>query len=292
MNRRSKSEVAGFRFQTERLVMKFLVLSICLLPSSFSLLKAQSHVPLTVNAGNSTGVCPGDSVKIGGNPSASGGTPPYTYSWQPTTGINNPTASNPYVKPSATTNYTLTVKDSSGNTASGIINVALDSLPIVSAGSDQSILAGTATLLQATGAVNYYWTPTNPLINQNSANPSAEPNATTVFCVQGVDGNGCSNSDCMTLYVIPCDSIFIYNSFTPNGDGYNDAFYLGNIEKYPENKLEVYNRNGKLVFQESPYLNDWFGRIDGTDLPCATYYFILTPGKGKSKVQGSVTIIR
>lgn len=255
-------------------------------------LNAQLLTALTANAGSNTGVCPGDTVKIGGSPSATGGTPPYTYSWQPATGLDFPNAPNPDAFPSAATDYTLTVNDGAGNSSFDIVNVTIYSLPAVNAGADQTILEGTNTVLQASGAVDYYWTPTEPLFNQNSANPVAEPNTTTVLCVLGVDGNGCTNADCMTLYVIPSDTILIYNSFSPNGDGLNDFFYISNIEKYTENKLEVFNRNGKLVYQKTPYQNDWNGRIDGVDLPCATYYFILTPGKDKSKMQGAVTIIR
>jgi hypothetical protein len=47
-----------------------------------------------------------------------------------------------------------------------------------------------------------------------------------------------------------------------------------------------------MVYQASPYNNDWNGKISGVELPCATYYYILYPGSGKPKRQGAVTIIR
>jgi gliding motility-associated-like protein len=248
--------------------------------------------PLIADAGPNTSVCPNDSVQIGGNPAALGGIPPYTYSWQPSASLDNPTAPNPNASPSSTTNYTLTVTDGAGNTATSVVNVLLFTPPAVSAGSDQTIVEGTTTLLNATGAVQYYWTPTTGLYNQNSANPLAEPVATTTYCVVGLDNNGCSGTDCMVLTVLPSDTLVVYNAFTPNGDGNNDFFHIGNILKYPQNKLEVFNRNGKLVFVRSPYQNDWDGKVDGVELPAATYYFILSPDNGKSKIHGSVTIIR
>jgi hypothetical protein len=62
-------------------------------------------------AGNDQTVNPGDSVQIGGNPAAADGYGNYYYLWTPDTGINNPTAPNPWAKPYETTVYRLTVYD-------------------------------------------------------------------------------------------------------------------------------------------------------------------------------------
>ena len=290
MNRQSKFLVAGFWSPlnvNHRGVILFFIFNL-----SFLISNSQSFAPLTANAGNNTGVCPGDSVKLGGNPTASGGNPPYTYSWLPTASLDLPNSPNPNAFPVTSTNYTLTVTDAASNSTTDIMNVGIYTLPIISAGIDQTILSGESTSLTASGAFNYYWTPTQDLTNQNTASPIAEPASTTTFCVVGVDVNGCSNTDCVVIDVIPSDELVIYNSFTPNGDAINDFFYISNIQKYPENKLEIFNRNGKLVYQQSPYTNQWSGRIDGADLPCATYYYVLSPGGGRPKISGAVTIIR
>jgi len=267
---------------------------ICLLFFTFYfLLFTSSAQSLSANAGNDTGVCPGgDSITIGGNPSATGGTTPYTYFWQPATGLDFPASANPKCYPASATNYTLTVSDALGNVSVDIVNVAIYVPPIVNAGADQTIIEGTNTQLSASGAVNYFWTPTQTLYNQNTATPFAEPTDSTTYCVIGTNNNGCGSSDCMIVYVIPSDELVVYNAFSPDGDGLNDVFFIGNIQKYLQSKLEVFNRNGKLVYQASPYLNDWNGKVDNTELPCATYYYVLTPGNGRSKINGSVTIIR
>lgn len=259
---------------------------------SFLLSHSQTLSALSANAGSNTGVCPNDSVMIGGNPSATGGTPPYFYSWQPATGLTNPSSANPYAAPSSPTNYTLTVTDAASNSSVDIIFVDTFPVPNVNAGIDQTILEGMNTLLQGSGATQYYWTPTQTLYNQNTATPFAEPGATTIYQLQGLDANGCQNFDNVIVFVIPSDTLIVYNAFTPNGDGFNDFFFISNIDKFPECKLEVFNRNGKLVLQQSPYNNDWYGRVDGTELPCATYYYVLSPGSGKEKLRGSVTLIR
>ena len=72
----------------------------------------------------------GSTVTLGGAPTASGGTPSYTYSW------NNGAAStsNPGVAPTNTTSYIVTVTDSKGCSATATTTVTVHSLPIVSAG--------------------------------------------------------------------------------------------------------------------------------------------------------------
>lgn len=285
MSKGNKLQITDYRLPVA--IICSLQFAIC------NLISAQSLAPLSANAGNNTGVCPGgDSTTIGGNPSATGGTLPYTYSWQPATGLDFPNTPNPKSSPASATNYTLTVTDGAGNSSVDVVNVAIYSLPTVSAGPDQTILEGANTILQGSGALYYYWTPPETIYNQSAATPVAEPGTTTTYCMIGVDGNGCANYDCATVFVLPSDELIIYNAFSPNGDGLNDFFFIGNIQKYPESKIEVFNRNGKLVFQKSTYLNDWDGKVEGTELPCATYYYVLYPGSGKPKMQGAVTIIR
>ena len=65
---------------------------------------------LIVSAGgNQTIDCDNTNVTLNG--SASNGTPPYSYSWSPTTGLSDATIANPIASPTSTTTYTLTVTD-------------------------------------------------------------------------------------------------------------------------------------------------------------------------------------
>lgn len=51
------------------------------------------------------------------------------------------------------------------------------------------------------------------------------------------------------------DNLKIYNIITPNGDGYNDYLKVENIERYPENTIEIINRWGALVYEVKGYNN-------------------------------------
>jgi uncharacterized repeat protein (TIGR01451 family)/gliding motility-associated-like protein len=81
-----------------------------------------------------------------------------------------------------------------------------------------------------------------------------------------------------------CD-IVVFNAVSPNDDGENDVFYIGGIECYPENRVEIYNRWGVLVFERTGYNNTdrafkgiSEGRVtvnQSVGLPVGTYYYIL-----------------
>lgn len=94
---------------------------------------------LIVNAGANQVIQSGTSTQLGGGPTASGGTPPYIYSWNPTNTLNNSGASNPLSSPTVNTTYNLIVTDSKGcsatdnvqvNISSGCQTYILDSLAI------------------------------------------------------------------------------------------------------------------------------------------------------------------
>lgn len=79
------------------------------------------------DAGQDTSLCAGSCTTIGGSPTAWNGYTPYTYSWSPATGLSSPTVANPIACPSSTTNYTLTVTDSHGHTATDNVTITVNS---------------------------------------------------------------------------------------------------------------------------------------------------------------------
>jgi len=78
----------------------------------------------------------------------------------------------------------------------------------------------------------------------------------------------------------PCD-ICIPEGFSPNGDGRNDVFEIVGLERFPNNRLKVFNRWGEEVFDQINYQNNWGGDnqgkqevLNGDLLPVGTYYVI------------------
>ena len=136
----------------------------------------------TVDAGINQTVCAGLSVTLNGAGAS-------TYSWN--NGVINAV---PYV-PTISQTYTVTGVDANGCSNTDQINVNILSLPMVSAGLDQTICAGDSITLNATGATNYTW-------NNGVTNATAfAPSATLTFTVSGIDQNNCSNSDQVVITV-------------------------------------------------------------------------------------------
>jgi len=260
-------------------------------------LQAQS-ASLQVDAGPYHGVCPGitPTFTLGGNPTASGGNGTYTYQWQPTTSLNNSTIANPIASPTVTTTYTVTVT-SNGETKPGTVTIYFYNYS-VNAGRDTTISQGQTITMhaQAPGAstINWSCTTSQNIYNQNTGNPDVFPSATATYTVAGTffPGN-CIVYDYVTVNVIQGNNLFFFNTFTPNGDGANDVFYIGNLEKYPDNILEIYNRYGQKLFSKTPYQNDWNGTFLNTELPAGTYFYILDTRSDTGGVhKGTVTIVK
>ncbi|MFI5148685.1 MAG: gliding motility-associated C-terminal domain-containing protein [Bacteroidia bacterium] len=243
------------------------------------------------HAGTGGAYCAGTSsfVNLGtGNP----GTGP-TYSWSPAAGLSSTTSPTPVATPTVTTTYTMSVTENPCPPKSETVTIIVHQPPPVNAGVYTTIYEGGKATLHGSGATVYYWTPTFPPIAYNgTANPDVEPTTTTTYTLQAHDQFGCTGNDTVTVFVIRSDAPVIYNTFSPNGDGSNDTWYIGNIWKYPTAKLDVYNRYGKLVYSKIGYANDWDGSNFGDSLPEATYYYILDLADGSKPYKGSVTIIR
>lgn len=92
------------------------------------------------------------------------------------------------------------------------------------------------------------------------------------------------------------DRFFIPNIITPNGDGMNDVWKLDFLTEYPDHKLTVYNRYGKVVFRADHYNNDWDGSGQGNagyvayfNLPNGIYTYVIDLGN-KEILKGWVEI--
>ncbi|HSD13686.1 MAG TPA: T9SS type B sorting domain-containing protein, partial [Flavobacterium sp.] len=91
------------------------------------------------------------------------------------------------------------------------------------------------------------------------------------------DKNGCGNPPPQTVYVLDYPRFF-----TPNGDGYNDTWFIKNLDAfYPNSKLYVFDRYGKLVKHISPLNDGWNGTLNNYSLPSDDYWFTLSLDNGR-----------
>ena len=76
---------------------------------------------------------------------------------------------------------------------------------------------------------------------------------------------------------LPEDQVKVSNLITPTVYGPESKWEIINIEKYPNARVYVYNRNGQIVFEKIGYQNDWAGTFKGTSdyLAAGSYYYIV-----------------
>jgi gliding motility-associated-like protein len=76
-----------------------------------------------------------------------------------------------------------------------------------------------------------------------------------------------------------CESLEPKDTLTPNGDGQNDGWFIGNIENTVSNTVRLFNRYGVKVFEASNYVNgSWGGEsTEGGSglLPAGSYYYVI-----------------
>lgn len=91
--------------------------------------------------------------------------------------------------------------------------------------------------------------------------------------------------------IINVSKVILPNSFTPNGDGFNDKWTLSGINLYPNSQVIVYNRYGKPVFNSKGIHDDWDGTSNGSPLPVGTYYYIIDLKDKSKKISGWLLLI-
>jgi hypothetical protein len=134
---------------------------------------------------------------------ASGGTSPYTYNWSnggTTQSISNLSAGN----------YSVTVTDSKGCTATASTTINNTSGPTVDAGADKSGCVGSTFNLSATangGTSPYTYAWDNGL--GNGQNKTVNPGFTTTYTVTVTDANGCTAVDQVKVIIYPNPSVSI-----------------------------------------------------------------------------------
>jgi gliding motility-associated-like protein len=110
------------------------------------------------------------------------------------------------------------------------------------------------------------------LDDPTSINPTVIAEETTSFQVSAQVGE-CDVTDVVSLTI--GSPIEIYNSISPNGDGINDVWNIGEIERFPTCQIEVFDRWGQSVFKSVGYQQAWDGTYKGRYLPTAAYYYVI-----------------
>lgn len=180
--------------------------------------------------------------------------------------------------------------DGTYDTTSTTVNI-IDYIPLIISGVDSlnvcSQMNETALMYCSVNngvpPYNFVWSPDNGypsndsiLVQPNHLHPNLN-----VFEVTVTD-------QCNKSILLP--GIMVYdqcplvapNIITANNDNINDFFIIQNLEDFDAVAIQIFNRWGNLIYENSDYQNDWKGETaNGSMLTEGVYFYKVTPDSEK-----------
>jgi len=253
--------------------------------------------PFTLTASLDTFVCAGGSIGL----TAAGAV---RYEWAGA-GLSATTGSSVTARPAATTTYTVTgYGPDNCFTQTKNIRITVIALPVVNAGRDTTIMVGSSFVLRPSYTGNnlaYNWTPATYLSCADCDRPTTSPREPMEYSVEVRNAFGCTAADKLRIELrCNAESIFLPNTFTPNGDGANDIWYPRGGGIKTVRYLKVFNRWGQVIFERSNFNTDdrsagWDGTYQGQPLPPDVFVYTLGTvcDNGQNlETKGNVMIVR
>lgn len=206
--------------------------------------------------------------------------------------------------PVGTTDVTYTATDNANNVTTCTFQVVVqDIVPPVISNCPGDITLATSS---ESGTAVVDWTPPTAtdectLISFLPTHNPGDifPTGTTTVTYTATDKSGnittCSFSVKVGMEETPLD---ITQLVTPDGNGSNDTWLIGNIEKYPANKVIVVDRWGSVIYTTTGYdnvKNVWNGESQkGGLVPTGTYFYTLSIHSGATVTErkGFIEVVR
>jgi gliding motility-associated-like protein len=97
---------------------------------------------------------------------------------------------------------------------------------------------------------------------------------------------------------LAADGVNVHEGITPNGDGINDFLQIDGILSYPDNKLQILNRSGQLIFEAKNYDNSskvfdgHSSKTGAMQLPGTYFYTLDYTVKGVAKHKTGFIVLK
>lgn len=242
----------------------------------------------TISAGNDTIVCPGSPAIMWADGCVS-------YQWTPTVSKLTPSGDSVRVISPISQYYYVTGTDAFGCQITDSVRIDLFPLPFIQVPSFAYGIFGVPVQINAVtnGPGTVVWSPSEFLSCNVCLDPLAQPDQEFTYTVTLTDENGCTASDQIKVTYEPL--IYVPNTFTPNGDAFNNEFFaLGsNIRTF---EIEIYNRWGELIYEGDALSKAWDGSYLGKNCPDGVYVWKINytefPTDKVYQIVGHVSLLR
>ena len=242
---------------------------------------ADDDVPTIVSVVTNEPTCFGDSDGSFAIESVTGGEAPYVFSID---GGNSFTTIDQFTFLEAG-NYEVIVQDLNGCESTELITLDQPGELLVELGGDLTIQLGDAYTLdpQIVGGYDILTWSNCTSDTCQVATQNILPMETSQYAITLVDGNGCTASDMITVFVDKKREIFIPNIFTPNGDGQNDFFLpFAGQEVAKIHEFRIFSRWGASIYEKldfdprvTPQEEGWDGKFNTQNMnPQVFVYYV------------------
>jgi len=247
----------------------------------------------SVSVDDNVVACYGDTVSLSG--SATGGVPPYSYSWE--SGIPNP-----YLHVVLQTKpLVFSASDSCGIIPAADTLIVESQQPISSFAISSSVPEPNESikfLNNSKEASSYYWDFGNGL-NSVEKQPysSYEEVSTYAITLIAIDDLSCSDTVTHNLVLRHPFYFYLPSSFSPDGNGLNDLF-VGKSIGVTDFSMIIFDRSGLVVYSSANVNDGWDGKSQkGKEVPTGVYVVKIHAKSSlrldtEYKFSGTVTLIR
>ncbi len=107
--------------------------------------------------------------------------------------------------------------------------------------------------------------------------------------VRVIDRNGCEPTPPQVVLIIDYPRFF-----TPNGDSFNDVWYVEGIDTFDKATFYIFDRYGKLLKSYGKNFSGWDGTYNNNPMPSSDYWFLLEveDSRGSFEVKGHFSLKR
>jgi gliding motility-associated-like protein len=174
----------------------------------------------------------------------------------------------------------------SGETTSVCLNVTDPDTDETSISALYSINGSGTVTVEANNHNCFNYTPANGFVGKEILFVTVCDNGTPSLC------------DTVTVVMSVVPRFLFSQVISPNGDGINDTWVCGGLERYPDNTITIFSRWGDIVYKAHGYDNVnivWKGdyNYDKSSykgaVPNGTYFYIIELGNG-SKLTGFIVL--
>ncbi|MFN8285627.1 MAG: PKD domain-containing protein [Chitinophagales bacterium] len=232
-----------------------------------------------VNAIGDTTLCVGGTVQLNSS-LVDSSINDVKLNWYPANYLNNAAIANPIATVAGQAVNFMLVASAPGcapDSETVLVNVSAN--PDIEASQDVTTTPGAEVQVYASSHSNltYNWQAKDAVNCADCRHTYLNPTTSQVVYVTGTNAYGCSATDSLNINIIKCDpnSVYVPNTFTPNGDGNNDKLFirsktLANLEYF-----RVFDEWGRLVFETRNMQEGWDGTIGNYTAPLAVYVYTI-----------------